>query len=173
MILSPEYGIICRMNRDSFFAHPILRAGTIIFLIVAAAVTLNPRALLAEDYASAMKRAKAEDKAIVLYFTSAYCPYCVAMERDVLADREIAKTMKQSLVFVRIDVEIRSDLARKYGVRGYPTTCLLEPSGKPLIKIPGYVEKKEFRVILDYARGKHYKTIGLREYMKKAGISLG
>ena len=161
------------MKTDSVFTRVILRTTTIILFVVAMAAIINPAALLAEDYASAMKRAKAEDKAILLYFSSQYCPYCVAMERDVLADKEIATTMKQSLVSVRIDVEIRSDLAKKYGVRGYPTTCLLEPSGKPLIKIPGYVEKKEFRVILDYAKGKHYKKIGLRDYMKKAGIDLG
>ena len=147
------------------------KAGIAVLAVLAAAAVFSPIPLLAEDYASAMKRAKAEDKAIVLYFSSQYCPYCVAMERDVLADKEIAKTMKQNLVSVRIDVEIRTDLARKYGIRGYPTTCFLEPSGKPLIKVPGYVDKKEFKVMLEYARGKHYKTIGLREYMKKSGIA--
>jgi thioredoxin-related protein len=161
------------MKINSVFTRLILRTSTIILFVVAMAAIINPAVLRAEDYASAMKRAKAEDKAIVLYFASRYCPYCVAMERDVLADKEIAKTLKESVVSVRIDVEIRSDLATKYGVRGYPTTCLLEPSGKPLIKIPGYVEKKEFKVILDYAKGKHYKKIGLRDYMKKAGIDLG
>ena len=169
----PDCVIISVMKIDFSSARLAARTAAIILFVAAALAILNPSSLLAEDYSSALKRAKAEDKAVVLYFSSAYCPYCVAMERDVLSDKEVARTMKQSLVLVRIDVEIRSDLARKYGVRGYPTTCLLEPSGKPLIKIPGYVEKRDFKVILDYARGKHYKTIGLRDYMKKAGIDLG
>jgi len=171
--LSSDCVIICVMKTDSLSARLAIGTGAIILFIAALVTMLGPSTLFADDYGSALKRAKAEDKAVVLYFSSAYCPYCVAMERDVLSDKEVARTLKQSLVLVRIDVETRTDLARKYGIRGYPTTCLLEPSGKPLIKIPGYVEKRDFKVILDYARGKHYKTIGLRDYMKKAGIDLG
>jgi thioredoxin-related protein len=160
------------MKIESLFTRLIFKTSAIILSVIALAAILGPPPLFAEDYAAALKRAKAEDKAVVIYFYSKFCPYCTAMEKDVLADKDVAKTLKLNVVTVRIDVEIRSDLAAKYGIRGYPTTCLLEPSGKPLVKIPGYVEKKEFKVILDYAKGKHYKTTGLKDYMKKAGIDV-
>ncbi|MDR2017316.1 MAG: thioredoxin family protein [Syntrophobacterales bacterium] len=157
------------MKNDFSFRHGILGMGGLICFI-AAALCLSPAELFAEDYAAALKRAKAEDKALVLYFYSKYCPYCVAMERDVLADREIANIMKFKVVSLRIDVEARPDLATKYGIRGYPSTCFMEPSGKVIIRVPGYVDKKEFGILLEYAKEKHYKTTALRDYLKKAGV---
>jgi len=91
----------------------------------------------------------------------------------VLADKEIGSTMNNSLVYLRVDVDKRGDLASKYRVRGYPSTCLLEPSGKRIALVPGYVGKKEFKLLLAYAKGKHYKTTGLREFLKKAGVDVG
>jgi len=125
-----------------------------------------------DDFNDGLKRARTEDKAIVLYFFSQYCGYCAAMDRDVLAERDIAATMKKDLVFLRVDADKRSDLARRYGIRGYPTTALLEPSGKSIIRVPGYLGKKEYRLILDYAKKKVYKSASLRDYMKKNGIEV-
>ena len=109
---------------------------------------------------------------MALYFYSTYCPYCTAMETQVLADKEINAIMTQRLVSLRINVDKRADLAKKYGIRGYPTTALLEPSGKSIVKVPGYMDKKTYKVFLEYARGKYYKTVGLREYFKKSGIEV-
>jgi thioredoxin-related protein len=139
-------------------------------LAVLAAVCVCSAPVLADEYTDALRKAKSEDKAVVLYFYNKYCPYCVAMEKDTLADKGIAATMKNSLASLRIDVDKRRDLGSKYGIRGYPTTCLLEPSGQLIVRIPGYLGKKEFKTLLEYARGKYYKTTGLKEYLKKAGI---
>ncbi|HEY3275814.1 MAG TPA: thioredoxin fold domain-containing protein [Syntrophorhabdaceae bacterium] len=126
-----------------------------------------------DDYKDALKRAKSDDKAIVLYFFSQHCGYCEAMDRDVLADRDISAIMKNDLVFVRVDADKRTDIARQYGIRGYPTTALLEPSGKSIIRIPGYLGKKEYKLILDYAKKKLYKSTTLRDYLKKNGVDVG
>lgn len=142
-------------------------------LFILFVVGLTHTFALADEYADALKKAKTEDKPIVLYFYSKYCGYCTAMDKNVLADKEIASTMNNSLVYLRVNVDNRNDLASKYGIRGYPTTCLLEPSGKGIIAIPGYVDKKEFKLILAYAQGKHYKTTKLRQFLKKAGIDVG
>ena len=45
----------------------------------------------------------------------------------------------------------------------------LDKSG---IKDTGYLEKKEFKLVLAYAKGKAYKTASLREYFKKAGVQV-
>jgi thioredoxin-related protein len=146
-----------------------------IWMMVLVAVTVISAGVapaLADEYLDALKKAKAEDKAVVLYFYSKYCPYCVAMEKDTLADKEIAGTMKTSLVSLRIDVEKREDLASKYRIRGYPATCLLDPSGKTIFSHAGYLNKRQFKVLLDYAKGKYYKTLGLKEYLKRSSVQL-
>jgi thioredoxin-related protein len=114
------------------------------------------------------KRAKEEGKTMVVYFYSQFCSYCEEMDRTVLGDKEIAATLKKDFIYLRIDAEKNTDIARKNGVRGYPTTMLIESNGKKIDKIPGYIEKKRFKLILSYLKGKHYKTVGMREFLTTA-----
>lgn len=122
---------------------------------------------LADEWDTALKKAKKEDKPVVLYFFTARCSYCLAMDKEVLAEREVSTTLKKNVVYLRIDVEKREDLAQFYGVRGYPTTTLLEPNGQRIVQMPGYIEKNDFKKILVFARGKHYKVMNLREFLRK------
>lgn len=123
--------------------------------------------VFADDWEAAMKKAKKEDKPLVFYFFSTYCPYCFAMDREVLADKDISISLENKAVYLRINVDKRDDIARFYSVRGYPTTSFLEPSGQRIVQIPGYIEKRDFKKILTYVAGKHYKTSSLRDFLKK------
>jgi thioredoxin-related protein len=157
------------MKRNGIFALRFSRAATVaVILVVLCSVHT---ALLADAYTDTLKRAKAEDKPMVLYFFSNYCGYCDLMDREVLADKEISSTIKKTLVFLRINVDKQSSLARKYNIRGYPTTWLLEPSGKRIVQIPGYVDKKDYKLVLAYVNGKHYKTMRFGEFVKKSGVN--
>jgi thioredoxin-related protein len=88
------------------------------------------------------------------------------MDRDVLNDKEINPVLKKEIVYIRIDVDKTTELASLYAIRGYPTISLLEPSGKRIAQVPGYIPKKEFKKILSFLKGKHYKTMTLREFLK-------
>lgn len=121
----------------------------------------------ADDWNVALKRAKKEDKPVVLYFFTPYCSYCQAMDKEVLAEKEINTTLKRNIVYLRIDVEKREDLARFYGVRGYPTTTFLEPNGQRIFQIPGYIEKNDFKKLLIFVSRKHYKTMNLKDFLKR------
>lgn len=121
----------------------------------------------ADDWDQALRRAKREDKPVILYFFTPYCSYCQAMDKEVLAEKEITTTLKKNTVYLRVDVEKRDDLARFYGVRGYPTTTLLEPNGQQIIQIPGYIEKGTFKKLLTFVKGKHYKTMNIKEFLRK------
>mgnify|MGYP001285321455 FL=1 len=89
------------------------------------------------------------------------------MDSEVLAEKEINTILKKNIVYLRIDVEKRGDLARFYGVRGYPTTTFLQPNGQQIIQIPGYIEKRDFKKLLTFVTGKHYKTMNLKEFLRK------
>jgi thioredoxin 1 len=121
---------------------------------------------VADEYADGLKRATKENKPVLLYFYSQYCGYCDAMDRDVLNDKEISPVLKKEIVYIRIDVDKKRDIASRYNIRGYPTIVLLEPSGKGLVQAPGYIPKKDFIKILSYLRGKHYKTTSLGEFLR-------
>lgn len=88
------------------------------------------------------------------------------MDRDVLNDKEINPVLKKDLVYVRIDVDKKRDIAALYNIRGYPTIALIESSGKRIAQVPGYIPKEDFKKILSFLKGKHYKTMTLREFLK-------
>jgi thioredoxin-related protein len=120
-------------------------------------------------YDSALKTAKEKNKPVFLYFFSNSCGYCRLMDKETLADKEINSVLTNDFVFVRVDIEKSADLAMLYGIRGVPSSWFLEPSGKRISQqIPGYVSKRDFRVLLDYVRGKHYKQMDMVDYFEKA-----
>jgi thioredoxin-related protein len=89
------------------------------------------------------------------------------MDRSVLGDTEIEALLKKDFVYVRIDVEKTTDLAKLYGIRGYPSSWFLEPSGARIIEVPGYVQKPLFKKVLQYVKGGHYRTTDVNDYLKK------
>jgi thioredoxin-related protein len=89
------------------------------------------------------------------------------MDRSVLRDTEIEALLKKDFVYVRIDVEKTTDLAKLYGIRGYPSSWFLEPSGARIIEVPGYVQKPLFKKVLQYVKGGHYRTTDVNDYLKK------
>lgn len=133
---------------------------------------LSPALSQADDWDRALRRAKKDDKPVVLYFFTPACPYCRAMDKEVLADKEINTILQNGVVYVRIDVDKRDDLSRFYGVRGYPTTTFLEPNGQKIVQIPGYIEKSDFKKILTFLQGKKYKTMNLREFLRKSALNV-
>ena len=88
------------------------------------------------------------------------------MDKEVLAEKEINAILKKSVIYQRVDVEKREELARFYGVRGYPTTTFLEPNGQRILQIPGYIEKNDFKKLLAFVRGKYYKTMNFKDFLR-------
>ncbi|MCX7856768.1 MAG: thioredoxin family protein [Deltaproteobacteria bacterium] len=121
----------------------------------------------ATDYDEELKRAKRENKPILLYFYNRYCPYCDMMERNVILDKSVKKIIDNHIVFVWIDGDKRKDLMRNYEVFGFPTVILLEPSGKPISSVPGYIHKENFLKILEYLKDGHYRKMSLKTYLQK------
>jgi thioredoxin-related protein len=113
-----------------------------------------------------VKKAKKEDKGIILYFFSKDCMYCAAMEKDVINEKEINKKLKSEVIYIPIDIEKNREETRQYGVKAYPTTILMETTGQRIASIPGYIGKEEFRKILTYMKGKHYKMMGLGDFIQ-------
>ena len=69
-----------------------------------------------------------ENKLVVFYFKSQFCPYCAQVEDFVFSDEEVFKKLSN---FVFVELDIRSDegskLARKFGVPGTPTVVIYDP----------------------------------------------
>lgn len=103
------------------------------------------------EYASAMERAKSENRNVFLFFTgSDWCGWCQRLDREVLSTVDFGRYANDKLVLVKLDfprqVEqsdaLKSqnlELARRFRIQGYPTVVVLDPSGKVLRRL-GYQE---------------------------------
>jgi thioredoxin-related protein len=89
------------------------------------------------------------------------------MDRSVLGDADIETMLKKDFVYVRINVDKTTDLAKLYGVRGFPSSWFLDPSGARIVEVPGYVEKPLFRKVLQFVKGGYYRTSDINAYLRK------
>src|SRR5208283_3448177 len=135
---------------------------------LAIALVLFASAVFSQDYDSALKTAKKENKPLLLYFFSKSCYYCTLMDNKTLADKGIAATLKKDFVFLRVDVDKSEDLGRLYRISGTPSSWFLAPSGKRVGQLPGYIEPEDYKLVLEYMKGGHYKEMALQDYIKKA-----
>lgn len=101
------------------------------------------------DFEKALSAAKALGKYMLLDFSgSDWCGWCIKLKKEVFKKYDFKKFAKDNLVCVLVDFPKRkrqsnklkqqnSKLAKKYGIRGYPTVIILSPDGK-LVGKTGY-----------------------------------
>lgn len=95
----------------------------------------------APQYASAPAQSYAPsrsgNKAYV--FTTSRCHYCQELKQNTLSNPQVQAELA-SLNWQPVDADGGSgrELAQRYGVRGYPTTVIVNPSGGVVKTIVGY-----------------------------------
>ena len=104
------------------------------------------------DYENTLTKAKIEKKGVLLLFTgSDWCPPCKRLHSAIFESKEFEEYAKDNLFLIMADFPKRKKnkisaelklhnekLARKYGVRGFPTVLVLDTEGKVLDKSVGY-----------------------------------
>ena len=87
----------------------------------------------------AFRKAKSENRPILLSIGYSACHWCHVMERESFEDEKIAALMNDLFVNIKVDREERPDLDEIYmnavqmltGRGGWPMTVFLTPEGKP------------------------------------------
>ncbi|MBW3594525.1 MAG: thioredoxin domain-containing protein [Actinobacteria bacterium] len=87
----------------------------------------------------ALKRARDEDKPILLSVGYAACHWCHVMEHESFEDEATAELMNEHFVCIKVDREERPDIDAIYmdavqamtGHGGWPMTVFLTPDGRP------------------------------------------
>ena len=87
----------------------------------------------------ALKRARREDKPILLSIGYSACHWCHVMERESFDNADIAEQMNRDFVCIKVDREERPDLDQVYQLvvqlmgrsGGWPLTVFLTPDQKP------------------------------------------
>jgi len=104
------------------------------------------------DFNQAAQQAAQEHKYVLLDFTgSDWCPWCIKMDKEVFNQSEFSDFALKNLVLVKLDFPRRAaqspavksqneELAKKFGIEGFPTYILLDPSGKEVRRQVGYLQ---------------------------------
>ena len=86
----------------------------------------------------AFKKAKEEDKPILLSIGGVWCHWCHVMAHECFENQEIAKIINENFVAIKVDRDERPDIDRRYqevvfaltGSGGWPLTVFLTPEGE-------------------------------------------
>ncbi|HYK90799.1 MAG TPA: thioredoxin domain-containing protein, partial [Acidobacteriota bacterium] len=87
----------------------------------------------------ALRRAREEDKPILLSIGYSACHWCHVMEHESFENKEIAELMNENFINIKVDREERPDLDTIYmravqmmtGSGGWPMTVFLSPEQIP------------------------------------------
>lgn len=108
------------------------------------------------DLALAQQKAAAENKNLMLFFTgSDWCGFCIKLHDQVLTRADFAKMVDEKFVPVMLDfphntkladelTAQNADLKAKFEVRGFPTTCVVDPQMRMYGSIVGYPGVEKF-----------------------------
>ena len=123
-----------------------------------------------DNFEQAKKEAAAFKQPIFAFFTgSDWCGWCIKLRKEALDTKAFEKFAADNLILFEADFprgkklsekvkRQNGELAAQYGVRGYPTVCLLDAEGKQL-GTTGYQEGGAEAYV------KH-----LKELLDKAGV---
>ncbi len=88
------------------------------------------------DHDAALARAAAEQRPVLLTFSTAWCGACRMMDREVYARPETAALLRRWLP-VRVDADAHPALVGRYQIAAVPTLLMLSPEGKLIDRYDG------------------------------------
>ncbi|MEZ4883878.1 MAG: thioredoxin family protein [Chitinophagales bacterium] len=93
-----------------------------------------------------LAEAQKTNKPIFMDAYASWCKPCKMMSKDVFPQANVGAYFNDKYVSVKIDMEKGEgiELAKKYGVRVYPTFLFINPEGEALHKSAGYRPANEF-----------------------------
>jgi thioredoxin-related protein len=139
----------------------------------------KPTRLTWHKYDEGVIKAKKEKKHIMVHFYTTWCGWCKRMDRNTFNDEEVKKVLNESYVPIRVNGQsgqkLKVDgkeiserqLTGQYGVRSYPITWFLKPSGERIAPRRGYAEPDEFLYILNWVKDDLYDKISFQEFVKQ------
>jgi len=129
---------------------------------------------LRQDIGEAQKAGKR----VLLMFTQDNCPYCAALVERNLSQREIEATLREKFDVVAVnlwgDREVVGLDGKTYTEKTYgaalkiqftPSLLFFDEAGKTILRLNGYVPPARMQAALDWASGRHEKTVAFRDFV--------
>lgn len=131
------------------------------------------------SYDEGLALAAKTDKMIFIDFYTDWCKFCHKMDKETFTDKEVIDYFNDTFIGVKINGDSKTklklpqgefnghELARMFGVRGYPTYWFLKPDGEKINFTSGYSPAVRFLPLLKFVGGKHYENMTFKEYVEQ------
>lgn len=96
------------------------------------------------SFEKALEQAKKEKKLVFVDFFTTWCGPCKMLDKTTWQDPKVIRWLTENTIPLKIDAEKEVELAKRYGVRAYPTMVFIKPDGKILDTIIGYHPPEKF-----------------------------
>lgn len=97
------------------------------------------------SFDEALALAKKENKLVFLDAYAVWCGPCKMMDRTTFKSEQVGALFNKNFINIKIDMEKGEGpaLAKKYQVTAYPTFFVLNPDGKMVKRIIGYMGESQ------------------------------
>jgi len=95
----------------------------------------------------AFRKAREQDKPVMLFLGAFWCRYCQRMDEEAFSDRENMALLNAYFVAFRVEDAKRPDIDARYNLNGWPTIAFLTPEGELLAAL-NYLPTEEFKEVL-------------------------
>jgi thiol:disulfide interchange protein len=97
-------------------------------------------------WAEALQLAKQEGKPIFLDISASWCGPCKMLKARTFPNQEVGRFYNSNFINVAVDGEKGEgiELARKYGIKGYPTLLFIDTNGSLIAQTAGFRNPKQF-----------------------------
>lgn len=93
------------------------------------------------------EKAQEEQMNILLDFGADWCSTCKPVE--AMLENDIIPKWDHKIMFAKVNVQERPELAEKYGVLSVPTVILCSPDDNVLWRKSGYIRQDEVEEMLE------------------------
>lgn len=117
-----------------------------------------------------LEKAKKEKKLVFLDAYTTWCGPCKLMAKNIFPQQEVGEYFNANFVNAKIDMEKGEgiEIAKKYGVRSYPTYLFINGDGEEVHRSLGYTpEAKDFIVIAKDANDPNKRLSTLKQKFEK------
>ncbi len=123
----------------------------IVFLVILTTLTtLSAQGIAFEKeetaWADVLKKAKAENKIVFVDAYTTWCGPCKVMSKNIFPQKEVGDVFNARFVNAKIDMEKGEgpEIAKKYGVRAYPTYIFVNGDGELVHRSLGSMPAEKF-----------------------------
>lgn len=124
-------------------------------LLTAVTLAATGPQFIEDDFAKALKTAKAQKKLLFVDAWAPWCHTCVAMREQVFT-RESFKAFEKDVVFAAVDTEKTKSAAflEKYPIQVWPTLLFIDPAKEVVVlRWLGSADEAQMQALLEAARG--------------------